>query len=73
MYNFLQITFRPLLHGNNKGNIIEKYYRFLSKKQAIAGQDCVSHDVFTQNTKTSQYAWYITPIDDTDMMCSIAW
>ena len=38
--------------------------------QAIVGQDCGSHEVFILNTKTSQYAWNIAPIDDTDVVCS---
>ena len=44
----------------------------LKKTQAIAGQDRGSHDLFILNAKTSQYACNSAPIDDTDVMRSVA-
>ena len=72
MCKFLQIIFWPLSRVNHKGNSVEKYHHFLNKTQAIAGQDCVRHDVFIVNAKTSQYSWNIAPIDDTDVMRGVA-
>ena len=51
MCKCLQIKFWPLSHGRHKGNSVEKYHQFLNKKQAIAGQDSGSHDVFIRNRK----------------------
>ena len=72
MCKILRITFWPLARGNHKGLGVEKFHRFLNKTQAIAGQDRDNHEVFLQNTKTSQYAWNSAPIDDTDVMRSVA-
>ena len=44
----------------------------IKKKLAIAGQDRGSCTFFIQNTKTYQYTWYIAPIDDTDVLRSVA-
>jgi hypothetical protein len=68
----LKITMWPLARGNHKGLSVERYHRFLNKTQAIAGQDRGTHEVFQQNAKTSQYAWNSAPIDDTDVMRSVA-
>ena len=59
--------FWPLSRSNHKGNSVEKYHRFLNKTQTIVGQDQDSHHSFTENSKTSQYAWNSAPIDDTDI------
>ena len=72
MCKCLQIKFWTLARGNNKVNSVEKYQRFLNKTQTIVVQDRGSHDVFIQNTKTSQYARNSNPIDDTDVMLSVA-
>ena len=70
-FKCLEITLWNLSRRNNKVNIIEKYHQFLSKIQAIAGKHRVSHDIFIQNAKTSQYACNSSPIDDTKLMSSI--
>ena len=43
-----------------------------NKIQAIAGKYRVSHDIFIQNSKTYKYEWNSAPIDDTNVMCSVA-
>ena len=68
----LQITFWTSARGNHKVNRVEKYHRLLNKTQDISGHDCGSHDSFIQNTKTYQYLWNISPINDTDVMCRVA-
>ena len=68
MCTTLGIIYWPLARGNHKGISIEKYHCFLNKTQAIAGQDRRTHDVFLHNTKTSQYACNIAPIDGTDIL-----
>ena len=69
---FLQITSLPLSRGNHKVNSVENCHWFLNKTQAIAGKYRVSHDIFIQNSKTYKYAWNSAPIDDTNVMCSVA-
>jgi hypothetical protein len=51
---------------------VERYHRFLNKTQTIAGQDRGTHQVFTKNAKTSQYAWNSALIDGTDIIRSMA-
>ena len=53
------------LTRNHKENYVEHYHRFLNKTKAIAGNDRGTHDVYIQNTKTSQYAWNSALIDST--------
>ena len=72
MCRTLDITHWVLSRGNHKGNSVEKYHRFLNKTQAISGNDRGTHDVYIQNAKTSQYAWNSAPIDDTDIVRSMA-
>ena len=72
MCKCLQITLWNLASSNNKGNSVEKYHRFLNKTQAIVGKNRGSHDVLILDAKTSQYAWNSAPINDTDMMHSVA-
>ena len=68
----LGIIHWPLARGYHKGMSVEKYHCFLNKTQAISGQDRGIHDIFLQNSKTSQYAWNGTPIDGTDILRSVA-
>ena len=72
IFKCLQITFWNLSHINHKLNSVENCHRFLNKTQAISGQDLISHDLLIQNAKTSQYAWKKYPIDDTEVMRSVA-
>ena len=39
----------PLSRGNQKGNSIERYHRFLNKTQTISGENRGTHEVFHQN------------------------
>lgn len=68
----LNIHFWPLSRGNNKGLIVEKYHRFLNKTQTIAGNERGTHLTILQNAKLSQYAWNSAPIDNTDIIRSLA-
>ena len=72
MCKWLQIKLWNLARSNHKVNIIGKYHQFLNKTQAITGQYHGSHDVFIQNAKTSKYAWNRSPINDTNVMHSVA-
>ena len=72
IFKCLQITFWNLSHINHKLNSVENCHRFLNKTQAISGQDRVSRDVFIINAKTSQYTCNIAPINDTNVMRSVA-
>ena len=71
MCTALGIIYWPLSHGNHKGKSIEKYHRFLRKRQEIASQDRGTHDVFLHNYKTSHFAWNNAPIDGTDILRSV--
>ena len=68
----LGIIYWPLARGNHKGINIEKYHLFLKKTQSISGQDRVTHEVFLQNKKTSQYAWNSASIDGIDILRSVS-
>ena len=57
MCDLLQIILWNIVHGNHKDNSVTKYHQLLNKTQAITGKYCVSHDIFIQNMKTSQYTW----------------
>ena len=72
MCKCLQITLWNLARGNHKENSVEKYHRFLNNTQAIVGQDYGGRDVFIQNEKTYQYARNSAPIDDTNVIQSVA-
>ena len=63
----LKLTLWPLSRKKHRGNSIERYHRFLNKKQTISGQDRGAHEGFHQNIKTSQYAWNSAPVDETDI------
>ena len=55
----------PLSRGNQKGNSVERYHRFLNKTQTISGENRRTREVFHQNMKTSQYTYNNALIDDT--------
>ena len=61
----LDLIFCPLIRGNYKGNIVDKYQRFLNKTQTNVGEERDTHESFVENSKTSQYVWNSAPIDDT--------
>ena len=61
----LGFRFWPLSRGNHRGNSVEGYHTFLNKTQTIIGEDRDTQQSFMENSKTSQYAWNSTPIDDT--------
>lgn len=68
----LGFIFWPLVRGNHKGNSVEKYPRFINKTQTIVGADTGTNHSFVENSKTSQYAWNSAPIDDTNILRSLA-
>ena len=72
MCEALKIQYWILSRGNHKGNSCERYHRFLNKTQTIHGNDRGTHNVFLQNAKTSQFAWNSAPIDNTDVVRSLA-
>ena len=72
MCEVFHIIYWCLSRGNHKGNSVERYHRFINKTQAIVGNDRGTHDVYIQNSKTSQYAWNSAPIDGTDITRSMA-
>ena len=72
IFKCLQITFWNLSHINHKLNSVENCHRFLNKTQAISGQDRGSHGVYIQNAKTYQYTCNSDPIDDANVIHSIA-
>ena len=72
MFRFLQIKLWHLACRNNKGNIVEKYHRLLNKTQAIAGQYHGIHYVLIQNKNIYHYMWNSNPINDANVMRSIA-
>ena len=66
-----EVDILVLSRRHHKGNSVEYYHRFLNKTQAIASNDRGTQDFYIQNSKTSQYAWDIIPIDDTDVIRSM--
>ena len=58
--------------GNYKCHSVETYRQFLNKSQTIAVTDSVNHVNFIQNSKTLQYAWNISPTNNTDVSRSLA-
>ena len=56
MCTSLNINHWCLSRGNHRGSSVERYHRFLNKIQAINGNNRGTHDIYTQNTKTIQYA-----------------
>ena len=68
----LKLVFWPLARGNHKGLGVERFHRFFNKTQTICGNDRGTHESFTTNIKTSQYAWNSAPIDNTDIIRSVA-
>ena len=70
--NILKLVFWPLARGNHKGLSVERFHRFFNKTQTICGNDRCTHESFTTNIKTSQYAWNSAPIDNTDVIRSVA-
>ena len=68
MCDALAITYWCLSLGNHCRNSVERYHQFLKKTHAIAGNDRVTHKVYIQNAKTSQYTWNSAPIDKTDII-----
>ena len=55
-----------------KLNSVETYHQFLNKTLAIAEQDRGSRDIFIQSAKIYHYACNSYPINDTDMVHSVA-
>ena len=72
MSKTLKIHLWPLARGNHKGLSVEKYHIFTNKTQTIEGQDRGTHLSIFQNPETSQYAWNSTPIDNTNILQSLA-
>ena len=72
MCSKLNIVFWSLSRGNHKGLSVERYHRFLNKTQTIAGNERGTHLTILQNAKLSQYAWNSAPIDNTDVVRSLA-
>ena len=68
----LGITYWYLSRGNHRGSSVKRYHRFINKAQEIAGNNRGTHKVYLQNAKTSQYAWNSAPIDNTDIIRSMA-
>ena len=72
MCKFPKIKFCNIAHSNHKVDSVKKYHQLQKKTQATARQHGVIHDVFIQNDKTSQYTWNSAPINDTNVMRSVA-
>ena len=68
----LKLVFWPLARGNHKALSVERYHRFLNKTQTICGNNRGTHESFITNVKTLQYAWNSAPIDNTDIIRSVA-
>ena len=72
MFNALNIHFWLLAQGNHKGLLFERYHHYLNKTQTIAEKDRGTHLSILRNAKMSQYVWNITPINNTDVPCSLS-
>ena len=72
MCKALKTNFWCLSRGNHRGMSVERYHRFLNKTQTISGSNRGTYSVILQNSKTSQYAWNSSPIDNTDISRSKA-
>ena len=72
MCTALKIHYWPLAQVNHKGLLVKQYHRYLNKTQSIAGQDCGTHLINIQNSKTLQYDWNISPINNIDIPHSIS-
>ena len=72
MCKALKIHLWTLARGDHKGLLVEKYHQFLNKTQTIVGQDIETHFSILKNTKKPQYAWNSTPIDNTNILQSLA-
>ena len=56
---------------NHKGLLVEKFHRFINKDITIAAGDRDKNDVFVIAGVAAGYAWNSSPIDGTDVLCSI--
>ena len=63
----LYINHWCLSRGDHRGNSVERYRRFLNKTQAINVNDQVTHNIYIQNAKISQYSWNSADIDNIDV------
>ena len=63
----LKINSWCLARGNHRGNLLDRYHRYLNKTQQIADNDRVTNLVVIQNAKTSQYTWNSAPTNTTDI------
>jgi hypothetical protein len=69
----LSIDFHVAARSNHKAVRVEHFHRFLNKAVAIAANDCSTNSVFVEAAHTAayNYAWNSSPIDDTDIICSV--
>jgi hypothetical protein len=67
----LNIEHHVAARGNHKAVGVEKFHRFLNKAVAIAANDRGTVVVFVELAHTATYAWNSSPIDGTDIICSI--
>lgn len=72
MYKVLKIHYWCLSRGNLRGNSVEHYNLLLNKTQTIYDNDIGTNACYIDNASTSQYAWNGAPIENTDVLCSLA-
>jgi hypothetical protein len=72
MCDVLSIRFHAAAKRNHKAVSVERYFRFLNKAVAIAINDRDDPTVWVPACMTASYAWNSGPIDDTDILRSVA-
>jgi hypothetical protein len=72
MCDVLSIRFHAAVKRNHKAVSVECYFRFLNKAVAIAVNDRDDPTVWVPACMTADYAWNSGPIDDTDILRSVA-
>ena len=72
MCTFIQITFWPLARGNNQINSAKIYHRFLNKKNLSQNKIIILMTYFSKTRRHISMRGTENPIDDIDVICSIA-
>ena len=71
MCKALRINYDILDKRTHKGLLVKNFHRFLNKTVTIAVEDRGSNDVFVAADVAAEYAWNTSPIDGTDIFCSV--
>ena len=71
MCQTLDSNYGNLTKRNHKGFNIEHVHPFLNKSVTIIAEERGTNDIFVPVNIAAGYAWNNTPIDGTDILCSI--